>query len=189
MRRTDPKNPAGLVPLLAAVAALLPLTACAPPAPGALVKPALGVHYSSGDPKGLVDEQVGLQDAHRTRGTIDTGGLGYEGPVHVACGPLAESSTPTFRLRLTAEDPALLDLTLVLRDFERYGTYEAEVRLERIGPQGTFLRSTGRGTVEIASAVHRAGRHGASGSFTAEVEGGAGSGELEGSFESCYFFD
>jgi hypothetical protein len=188
MRRLNLAFPTGLVPLLA-IAALVLAAGCGPRVPGAVVKPAVGVHYSTGDPKGLIDEHLGLKDAHLTRATLRAGGgIAYDGAVHVACGPVPDHPS-AFRLRLTADDPATLDLSLVLPHFEHYGLHEAEARLERLGPAGGFEVSTGRGEVEIVSAVHRAGRRGASGTFTAELAGAAGGGTVEGRFESCYYFD
>jgi hypothetical protein len=167
------------------------LTGCGPKN-GALASPPVGVTYKTGDMRDTINGQMGLT----TRGpsATVTGGLGFDGPAEVSCGPDAD----VFRVRFQPEGRSAPVLTLRIPEAGRggHGEGDSEHRGEEgpseEGPEARLLRVehgrveelTGTARVSVHSASHVAGRHAVSGTFTAELDGTP----LEGSFERCFYF-
>lgn len=91
------------IPLLT-LGLLLPLAGCGPEN-GELASPPVLVDYGTGDPANTIDGQLGMT---ADRQATVTGGLGFEGPVQIACGPRRDA----FELRLTPEGATAPVLTL-----------------------------------------------------------------------------
>lgn len=183
-------------------------TGCGGPEAGALADVPLGITYETGDANNTIDGQLGLA-ADPTQVTVN-GGLGFQGPATVSCGPHAEG----FLLRFAPEGRRDSVLTLLLPheghgghggghgggQGEEHGTEashgpsstasspaesqrKAQARLVRV-QNGELVESTGTAQVEKHATSHVAGRHAISGSFTAQIDGT----ELSGDFAHCFYF-
>jgi hypothetical protein len=167
------------------------LTGCGPKN-GALASPPIGVTYKTGDMRNTINGQMGLT----TRGPSARveGGLGFDGPAQVSCGP----DTGVFRLRFQPQGSSAPVLTLRIPEAGPggHGEDDPEHRGEEgpseEGPEARLLRVehgrveelTGTARVSMHSASHVAGRHAVSGTFTADVDGTT----LDGQFARCFYF-
>lgn len=135
--------------------------------------PASGGH---GDPAD--EEAVGRPEAVPAE---DPGGEEHEDP---------QGEGRSFELTLAAAEAPGLAVTLHLPD-AGHGS-QAPLLVAAVAPDGTYRESTGTAEISLEDGsllTRSSATDYLSGRFTGRYAGEAGSGEVEGRFERCYYFD
>lgn len=158
---------------------------CAGPQGGAVTDTPFLVSEDTGDRLDLAEEQMGLEEdaSHAIQGDVSFGEA-----ARVSCGPAASGPHPAFQVVVSDGDHQLTVLVPHHTPGGHDGSQEVQATLGRVGSDGGYAQSEGRGTASLHSASHQAGAFAVSGSFDVELSGEAGGGRVSGTFEECYYF-